>query len=83
VTYPDGKKMIVGDGLKLWNGCVGTVVCSIEDDEYTPEHPRDQWAYLKTGVLINSSQTGLIHYHAPEDLFELLERKREPSGHAR
>jgi hypothetical protein len=75
VNYPDGRKMIVGDRLKLWDGCHGTVVCSIEDDEYTSEHSRDQWAYLKTGVLIDSGQAGLIHYVEPEDAFELIERK--------
>ena len=81
MNYPDGKKVKVGDRLKLWDGCFGTVVCSVEDDEYTPEHSRDHWAYLKTGVLIDSSK-GLIHYDAPEDSFELLERKREPAGHS-
>lgn len=68
---------MVGDRLKLWDGCFGTVVCSIDDGEYTPEHSRDHWAYLKSGVLINSSKTGLIHFIAPEDSFELIERKRQ------
>ena len=68
---------MVGDTLKLWDGCYGTVVASIDDDEYTPEYSREHWSYLNTGVLINSSQIklGLIHYEAPEDSFELIERK--------
>jgi hypothetical protein len=77
VNYPDGKKVRIGDRLKLWDGCFGTVVCSIDDDEYTPEHSRDHWAYLKTGILIDSSQAGLIHYNAPEVSFELIERRRD------
>jgi hypothetical protein len=77
VNYPDGRKIMVGDRLKLWDGCFGTVVCTIDDDEYTPEYSRDRWAYLKTGVLIDSSQAGLIHYDVPEDSLELIERRRE------
>jgi len=67
---------MVGDRLRLWDGCYGTVVASIDDDEYTPEYSREYWSYLKTGVLINTSQVelGLIHYDAPEDSFELIER---------
>ena len=77
MNYPDGQKLMVGDRLKLWDDCFGTVVASIDDDEYTPEYSRESWSYLMTGVLINSSQikSGLIHYEAPEDSFELIERK--------
>ena len=76
MNYPDGKKILVGDRMKLWDGCDGELVCSIEDDEYAPQHSREDWAYLKTGVLIRSSQTRLIHYTAPEDSFELIERRQ-------
>jgi hypothetical protein len=73
VNYSDGKKIMIGDRLKLWDGCFGTVVCSIDDGEYTPEHSRDHWAYLKSGVLINSTKTGLIHFtatlHCPSRIF--------------
>jgi hypothetical protein len=33
---------MVGDRVKLWDGCFGTVVCTIDDDEYTPEYSRDR-----------------------------------------
>jgi hypothetical protein len=80
VNYPDGKKLMVGDRLRLWEGCYGTVVASIDDDEYTPKYSREAWSYLKTGVLINTSQIelGLIHYEAPEDSFALIERNPTP-----
>jgi hypothetical protein len=76
VNYPDGQKVMVGDRLKLGGGWYGTVVCSIDHDEYTPEHSRDHWSYLKAGVMIHCDQAGLIHYVAPEDDFELIERGR-------
>ncbi len=77
MDYPDGKKVMVGDELKLWDGCHGTVVCSMDDDEYTPEYPRNHWAYLKTGVMIVTGPTGPMHYAAPEDSFELIHRRDE------
>lgn len=78
MNYPDGQKVLVGDRLKLWDGCFGTVVASIDDDEYTSEHSREQWAYLKAGVLISSNQAGLVHYTASEASFELIERQTRP-----
>lgn len=76
MNYPNGTKVMLGDQVKLWEGCHGTVVCSMDDDEYTPEYPKDQWSYLKNGVLINSDKAGLIHYIRPENSFVLIERKR-------
>jgi len=75
MNYPDGTKVRLGDTLKLWEGCVGTVVCSIDDDEYTPQYPKTEWGYLDRGVLIESEQAGLIHYIEPEVSFKLIERK--------
>lgn len=76
MNYPDGKKVMVGDQVKLWEGCHGTVVASMDDDEYTPQYSKTQWSYLKNGVLINSDKAGLIHYIRPENSFVLIERKR-------
>lgn len=80
MDYPNGKKVMVGDRVRLWQGCHGTVVGSIDDNQYTPEYPKGEWAYLKKGVLIKSDQAGLIHYIEPEPTFELIERK--PSAKA-
>ena len=74
MDYPDSQKVMLGDRIKLWEGCYGTVVCSIDDDAYTPEYPKAEWAYLKSGVLINSDQAGLIHYLRPDSSFELVAR---------
>jgi hypothetical protein len=75
MNYPDGEKVLVGDRVKLWDAGYGTVVCSIDNDQYTPDYPKREWAYLKSGVLIKSDQAGLIHYIEPEPSFELIERK--------
>jgi len=47
MNYPDGSKIMVGDRVKLWEGCHGTVVCSIDDDKYTPEYRKADWFLLE------------------------------------
>ena len=74
MQYPDGQVAHRGDKVRLWGGTVGTVVCSLDTDEFSDEYPRDQWGYLRRGVLIHSAQTGLIHYLEPEATFQLIER---------
>ncbi len=76
MRYPDGQIARRGDRVRLWNGAEGTVVCSLDTDEFSDEYPRDQWDYLRRGVLIHSAQTGLIHYLEPEATFQLLERAK-------
>ena len=76
MRYPDGQIARRGDRVHLWNGVEGTVVCSLDTDEFSDEYPREQWAYLRSGVLIQSPQTGLIHYLEPEATFALLERAK-------
>jgi len=72
MNYPDGTKIKVGDKLQLWDGCIGIVVCSIDDDEYTTDYTKEDWDYLKEGILIDSDAAGLIHYTEPEDEFKLI-----------
>ncbi len=77
MNYPSGEKIEVGDTVKLWDGCIGVVVCSIEDSEFSDIFTKDNWAYLKEGILIKSDAAGLIHYTEPEETFLLIKRKTE------
>jgi hypothetical protein len=74
VRYPDGQMARRGDKVHLWDGNEGTVVCSLDTDEFSEPYPRDQWDYLRCGVLIDSAEIGLIHYVEAEATFQLLER---------
>jgi hypothetical protein len=65
---------MMNDTVRLWPGCSGTVVSSIDDGQYSSEYPKEEWEYLKRGVLIRSDQAGLIHYIEPESTFELIAR---------
>ena len=74
MKYSDGQIVRINDRVELWQGCIGVVVCSMDSDDYSPEYPRAEWEYLKSGVLVNSEETGLIHYLEADEDFRLLER---------
>lgn len=74
MKYSSGQEVRLGDKVKLGDDSGGVVVCSIDTDEYTPEYPKTQWAYLKQGVMVNFPKYGLIHYEQAEADLELVER---------
>lgn len=74
MKYTCGAEVRVGDKVKLWDCCFGTVVASIDLNEYSHQFPENEWAYLKSGVLINSDKGGVIHYTENDEDLELIER---------
>jgi hypothetical protein len=40
----------------------GTVVCLIDEGEFTSDYSASEWGYLKTGVLIITEEAGLVHF---------------------
>jgi hypothetical protein len=73
--YSDGQLVQLGDTVSLWLGNEGTVVCSIDTAEFSPEYPKSEWAHLQRGVLILSSKGGLIHYAEADEDLALIHRK--------
>jgi hypothetical protein len=59
--YPNGDEVRLGDEVELWSGSFGRVVCSMDTGEYTNDYPASEWSYLKSGVLVESTDVGLIH----------------------
>lgn len=74
MKYDDGQDVKLGDKVKLGEDENGLVVCSIDDDQYSDEHPKDQWGYLGKGVMIEFPKYGLIHYEYPEPELKLIGR---------
>ena len=74
MKYSDGKEVKLGDRVGLGNYCNGFVVCSIDADEYSEEHPKEQWVYLKKRVMIEFPSLGLIHYELAEEDLQLISR---------
>lgn len=40
---------------------VGTVVFSIDTDEFSSEFPKLDWEYLGRGIMVETEQAGLVH----------------------
>jgi len=62
MNYSDGRKIKVGDKVELWLNRYGSVVCSIDDGIYTLNYPEEDWAYLKSGILVKMDNDELMHY---------------------
>ncbi len=73
MLYPDGICVKLGDKVRLWNGSHGTVVCSIDTNEYTPNYPKSEWGYLEIGIVIKSDNGSLFHYAEADEDFERIE----------
>lgn len=74
MKYRDGREVKSVDKVKLGKDEGGIVVCSIDTGEYCDEHPKEQWDYLKKGVMIEFPLYGLIHYVEPDEDLILLAR---------
>jgi hypothetical protein len=73
MKYLNGEEARLGDHVRLGDAA-GIVVVSLDTDEYSPEQPKSQWAYLKRGVMVDFPQYGLIHYEVAEPDLKLIER---------
>jgi len=62
MKYPDGQEVRLGDRVKMCPNDIGIVVASMDTVEYSAEEPKEQWGYLKEGVMIKFPTTGLVHY---------------------
>jgi hypothetical protein len=73
MKYPDGQVAHLGDVVSL-AGKPGHVVFSIDTDEYAPEYPKAEWAYLGKGVMAEFVDFGLIYYPESEPDLQLVRR---------
>lgn len=77
MKYSNGTDVRVGDRVQLWEGCQGAVVCAMDTDEYSPDFPKKDWSYLKSGVMIKTDKAGLIHYVEADEDLRLIKRAGE------
>jgi hypothetical protein len=66
VRYASGQAILPGDVVKIDSRHEGIVVGNIESLAYLPPHNHEQWGYLRSGVVIDTSFGGLVHY--PDDV---------------
>jgi len=76
VKYATGEEAHLWDRVEAAGGYRGIVVCSMDSDEYSSQHPKEQWGYLGRGIMVDAEDGGLIHYPLPDDGAELSLRAR-------
>lgn len=76
MKYPDGMEARLGDKVQYSDGSTGVVVCSMDTDEYSPSYTKEQWGFIKKGIMVERKRMGLIHYVEPDNDMVLLERAK-------
>ncbi|MGU3494136.1 hypothetical protein ACLBXM_08840 [Xanthobacteraceae bacterium A53D] len=66
MRYKDGRLVRMGDRVRLGT-LDGTVVFSIDTDEFSPDYPAADWSYLGEGVMIHTEKVGLIQCIGPDE----------------
>lgn len=74
MKYPDGTVARLGDRVRITNGDSGTIVASMDTNEFSTEYPERNYAHLKTGILILTDKGALVRFEEP-DHSKLLERE--------
>ena len=73
MKYSDGSDIKPGDVMQIDVKYRGRVVASMDTNEYLPD--QDGWAYLGTGIMVDTDFGGLVHYTAETaDDFILIQR---------
>jgi hypothetical protein len=76
MVYKDGQKILVGDLVAIDSRYRGTVVACVT---YLPPVSGGDLGYLRTGIMVNTDFSGLVHYPDAKAIehegMELLARK--------
>jgi hypothetical protein len=60
MKYADGTQARLGDRVLITNGDAGTVIASIDTDEYGPEASKENWAHAGEGILVRTDRGALV-----------------------
>jgi hypothetical protein len=67
VLYADFNEARLGDEIIIDDIYKGVVVASLDTDEYSASCPREEWAHLGTGIVVDTNFAGRIHYPNGDD----------------
>ena len=68
MTFEDHSTVRLGDWVALSDGIVGEVVCSLDTREFSEEFREKDWGYLGVGILVRSSEAGIVHYQSQSSI---------------
>jgi hypothetical protein len=61
MKYSNGKKIKVGHHIEIYNLGEGVVVSSLTDSTFLEGFPKEDWNYLKSGILVKMSDGKILH----------------------
>ena len=73
MKYTDGTEIKLGDTVLISGQYHGVVVADIDNGRYSESNPEEQWAYLASGVMIDTDFGGLVHYQQENLVSETIE----------
>lgn len=65
--------MQIGDPVVDKSGLKGRVVALIDQDQFSSDFPKDEWDYLKRGILVETEEIGLVYFESPDGLTQRVE----------
>jgi hypothetical protein len=80
MNYADGRRVEVGDRVKLWNQKLGKIVCSIDTRDFTKKFLETEWSYLGSGVIIETDTGEIFHYTEPDEDFRFIKSGAAPAA---
>jgi hypothetical protein len=74
MKYSDGQQAALGDRVRLWESVFGTIMCSIDDNQYSVAFSRENWGYKGRGVVVQTDDGKIFYYDEADEDFELMSR---------
>ena len=75
MKYSNGEDLRIEDQVTLDERYNGVIKAIIEENQFSTEYPKEQWSYLKTGIIIDTDFGGIVHYQESDIQVEPIELK--------
>lgn len=67
-----GKEIRLGDRVDVGSAEKGTVVFSLDTNEFDPEFPAAEWNYLGHGIMLRMDGGALVFFEEPDEHTEVI-----------
>jgi hypothetical protein len=61
-----GKRVLMNDGI------TGVIFIDFDNQVFSGPYTKENWSYIKRGILIDSEEYGLIQYPDRNDIEEII-----------
>jgi hypothetical protein len=75
MKYDNGSEVRLGDLVDIGKGEIGVVIAIIDDRLFSEGYSSDNWPVFQSGVMIETVQSGPVHYDFPDEDTILLKRR--------